>query len=108
MPTAASLTARPSLTSANANTSTHDTEKNSVVVRISRPFTSMAKSFRNTSSAVRRNTSAASDDAAIAGAKAGGDRFVGEQAAVADDRDARHETLGEIEIVGREDDDAAR
>jgi hypothetical protein len=55
MPAAAPSNATPCFTNANEKISTHDTAKNSVVVRISPLFTSMAKSFFSTSSATLRN-----------------------------------------------------
>jgi hypothetical protein len=55
MPAAASSTAFPSLTKANAKTSTQATAKNSVVVNTSQLRASIAKSFRSTSHAVRMN-----------------------------------------------------
>ena len=100
--------ARPSLTNANAKISTHDTAKNSVVVRTSQLFASIATSFRSTSSAVRKNISARPDRArgsARAGPATAGSSD--EQPAVAHQRDARHQAVGEIEIVRREHDDRA-
>ena len=52
MPAAASSTGLPSRTKPNANTSTQDTAKNSVVYRISRLRTSMRRSLRVTSQTV--------------------------------------------------------
>src|SRR4051812_37668289 len=103
MPDAASSTARPSLTNANANTRTHDTAKNSVVVSTSQLRASIAKSFRRTSQAVRKKSmSGRSDQRAVARAQIRCGRFVGHQSPVAHQRDARDQPVGEIEIVGRE------
>src|SRR5256885_9682586 len=107
MPAAASSGAWPFFTSANAKISTHAIAKNSVVVSTSRLFTSIATSFRSTSHAVRRNTSGRSDQRAVARAQSGGGGLVGDQLAGADQRDPRHQAVGEIEIVRGEDDDCA-
>src|SRR5580765_4234027 len=107
MPAAASSTGRPSFTKAKAKISTQATAKNSVVVTTSQLFASIATSFRSTSHTVRRNISAGPDERAVAGAQAGRRRLVGEQAAVAHQRDAGGEAVGQIEIVRRHDDDRA-
>src|SRR5580765_4802576 len=107
MPAAASSTGRPSFTKAKAKISTQATAKNSVVVTTSQLFASIATSFRSTSHAVRKNISAGSDDGAIARAQAGRGRLVGEQAAIAHQRDAGHEAVGQIQIVGRDHHDRA-
>src|SRR6266852_6184322 len=100
--------ARPSSTNANEKINTHDTAKNNVVDRISRLLTSMAKSFFSTSNAIFRNMvprTLPADHCAITASQSRRGRFVRDQPAVADDRDARHESVGQIEIVRREDDD---
>src|SRR3954453_13004112 len=107
MPAAASSTAFPSLTKANAKISTHETAKNRVVVNSSQLFASMATSLRSTSQAVRRNMSARPDQRAISRAQAGGGRLVGDQTAAADQRHPRNETVGDIEIVRRQNHDGA-
>src|SRR5712691_13487497 len=108
MPDAASSTARPSFTNANAKTSTHDAAKNSVVVRISQLLASIAKSFRSTSQAVLRNVilcsraanaSCGADERAVARPETRRGRFIGQQTAVANQRHARHEPVGQIEVV---------
>src|SRR6185503_370105 len=107
MPAAASSTARPSRTNANANTSTQAVAKNSVVVSTSQLRASMAKSFRSTSQAVRRNMSGRSDERAVARAQARARRFVGDQPAVAHQRNARDEAVGQIQVMRGEHDDGA-
>src|SRR4051812_48296931 len=108
MPAAASSTARPSLTKAKAKISTHDTAKNSVVVSTSQLFASIATSLRSTSQAVRRNMSVGSDQRAVARAQAARRWLVGEETAVADQRDPGDQAVGEIEVVrGQKDDGAA-
>src|SRR5581483_8717685 len=116
MPAAASSRARPSRTNAKENTSTHATAKKSVVNRISRVLASIAKSFRSTSSATPANPtggrlqppappSCAPHHRAVPGSKAGRRRLVGDDPAVPHEHDARHEALGQIQIVRGHDDD---
>src|SRR3954447_25639379 len=107
MPAAASSTARPSLTKAKAKISTHDTAKNSVVVSTSQLFASMATSLRRTSHAVRKNMSARPDQRAVARAQPGRRRLVAEQPAAADQRHARDQGVGHVQVVRRQDDDRA-
>src|SRR2546428_4592282 len=113
MPAAASSSGLPSLTNANAKISTHDSAKNSVVYRISRLLTSIAKSFRSTRSATLRNTaspwapSRTPDERPIPRAEPRGRRLVGNHPAIANERDAGHETVGQVEIVRSEQHDGA-
>src|SRR5581483_6027428 len=106
MPAEASATTAPSRTSANANTSTHDTAKNNVVATISRLLTSIVTSLRSTSSATRRNMSAAPHEIAIARAQSRSCGFVGHDASAAHERDARHQAVGDVEVVRRDEHDA--
>src|ERR1700741_5024988 len=87
--------------------STHEIAKNSVVVTTSRLFTSIAKSLRSTSHAVRTNISGGPDERAVAGAQPRRRRLVGHQAAAAHERDARDAAVCELGIVRRGDDDRA-
>src|SRR5690349_9070896 len=107
MPAAASSGACPFFTKANAKISTHEIAKNSVVVSTSRLLTSIAKSLRSTSHAVRRNTSGGSDQGPVARAQPARRRLVGEQPAAADQHHAVDEAVRQIEIVCREHDDGA-
>src|SRR5262249_20856390 len=99
MPAAASATTNPSRTSAKANTSTHETAKNSVVERISKLLISTATSLRNTSPAVRPNILFVPHDRAVAGPQPRLGRSVGEDLPAPHENDARDQTVGEIEIV---------
>src|ERR1700687_5939917 len=102
--------ARPSSTNANEKINTHDTAKNTVVDRISRLLTSMAKSFFSTSNAIFRNMvpgTLPADHCSIPASQSRRGRFVRDQPAVADDRDARDESVSQIEVVRREDDDGS-
>src|SRR5207247_1960738 len=123
--------ALPSSTNPNEKISTHDTAKNSVVEKISKLFTSMAKSFLRTSNAVFRNiVSTTAEDAedaedqtvlisasfassavslspphqrAVAAAQTRRCGIgAGNQFPVAHDRDVRNQPLGNIEIMRRE------
>src|ERR1700687_5218031 len=102
--------ARPSSTNANEKINTHDTAKNNVVDRISRLRTSMAKSFFSTSNAIFRNMllrTLPADHRSIPASQSRRGRFIRDQPAVADDRDPRHESVGQIEVVRRQDDDGS-
>src|SRR5262245_12070618 len=107
MPAAASVTTSPSRTSANANTNTQDTAKKSVVATSSRLLTSIATSLRSTSSATRLNTSGLPHEIAIARAQPGAGGLVAHQPPAADYGDARHDAVGQIQIVRRDDDDSS-
>src|SRR5436190_4758442 len=106
IPAAASSSGSPCLTNAIENTRTQESANKSVVYRISRLFTSIAKSLRNTSNATLRNT-LVPHDGAVAGAQTDRGGLVGEKPAVANQRDARDQAVGEIEIVRGDDDDRA-
>ena len=101
--------ARPSLTKANAKTSTHDTAKNSVVVRISQLFDLDRDVLaQHEPRGAEEHVSCAPDERAVARAQARARRLRRTtQAAVAHQRDARDQAVGEIEIVRREQDDRA-
>src|SRR5882762_11752947 len=99
MPAAASATACPSLTSANANTRTHAAAKNIVVVRTSQLRASIATSFLRTSHAVRMNMSGRPDQRAVTRPQPGRRGFVGQQAAITNQRDACHEAVRQIHVV---------
>src|SRR5262245_3263999 len=107
MPAAASSSGSPCFTNAIEKIRTHDSANSSVVYRISRLLSSIATSLRRTRSAVRTNTSRAPDDGAIPGAEAGCRRFIGDQASALDHRRARHQTVGDVEVMRRQDDDRA-
>src|SRR5258708_21779836 len=100
MPAAASSAACPSFTNANAKTSTQEAAKNRVVVSTSQLLASIARSFRSTSHAVRRNISGRSEDGAVPRPQAGRRRFVGQEPSIPDERNARDEPVGQIQIVG--------
>ena len=108
IPAAASSGAWPFFTNANAKISTHEIAKKSVVVRISRLFTSIAKSLRSTSQrGAQEHVRRAPDQRAIARPEAGRRRLVGEHAAAADQHDAVDQAVGKIQIVCRQHDDGA-
>src|SRR5262245_33701940 len=106
MPTAASATTSPSRTSANANTSTHETAKNKVVNRISKLLNSIATSLRSTSSAIRVNI-LSPHQIAVSSANAGLGPRVRFDASAADEHDTGDEAVSEIEIVHGHEDDGA-
>src|SRR2546423_12676691 len=91
---AASGGASPCFTNANAKTRTHETAKSSVIVRISRLFTSIAKSLRKTSNATLRNT-LAPYDFAVAGAQTDRGGLVREAPAGAKPRGACGQSRGQ-------------
>src|SRR5882724_2969487 len=110
MPAAAFSTGTPSsFTNANEKIITHATAKNSVVYTISRLLASMARSFFRTSSATVRKPGATSvpHERSIARPQTGARGLIGDKFPSADDGHACHETVRQIEIVRREDDDGA-
>ena len=108
MPADTFATARPSSTKAKANTSTHDTAKNTVVETSSQLRTSTARSLRTTSQATREE---GGHDAFIAGdvapAQVVAALFGADQPPVAQVERPRQQALGDFEVVRRDDHQAA-
>src|SRR5262245_33582083 len=121
MPAAPASGARPSRTSAKANTSTHDTAKNTVVQAISRLLTSTVRSLRSTSQTMRANTLVSrpaeaghgvwnghrgpSHDSPVRGPQRLGTLHRADHPAAAEKYDAVEQPFSDVEVVGGEHDD---
>src|SRR5512139_1753760 len=114
IPAAASSSGWPSLTSANAKTSTQDTAKNAVVYRTSRLLTSTVRSLRITSHATRKNIwlvprlPALPQMRPVALPQVCWTRLVGNHAPFLEHDGSIDQPLGNIKVVGRQHDQPAR